>query len=981
MAPPIPGLRRPVTVKRRTAGDVAAGILAILALAVLTVGVPVALVTVLGLPIPHGRPTLGLLTHQLSILNIIRILSIIVWLAWLQLVFCVFAEIRAAIRNVGVPARVPLSGGTQAMAHRLVTAALLLISASAALSPAFARSGPPPRAAHTISAADGGGSHAPKGTTGPERVGAHAAEAAAGHTSHGPHAQKIYVVKPPVGRFHESLWEIAEKHLGNGLRYREIFAMNEGRLQPDGTRLTIASLIRPGWILRMPHDAYGPGIEVVSHAPGGPTGAASQVGARQAQRVSQAATGAQGSGSGSAGDSAAVPGAPGGRVGGPGAPGAPGGGSGHPGGGPGGGGGRYHTALRPAQGTSGSALLSFPYELSAASLLAAGVLAALGRRRREQLWQRAFGHRVVIPEGDAALAEAALRLGANEPSARLLDTGLRSLSQELAAQGKAPPTVFAAHLGRVNLDLWIAPADKNPPHPWQSVDDGQVWRLPLAAVAGLDPDEAGAGLAPYPGLVSIGTSDTGQMLIDLEVAQGLIAVRGSRRMVQAVLAAMAVELATNRWSDRMQITLVGFGPELAMLAPERITVARTLDEAMPALEARAAEVERSLSSLRADSVLTGRSRGVHPDSWAPHYLIMAVPPTPQQRERLLSLASTRHRTAMGYVVAGDVPGATWSWDVTEQGQLHAGVLGFDLKAQLLPPQQYAAVVELFRAAGQEGGVTLGDPPPDAAPPGQLVHGARMTVEVRLLGQAAVEAPGGIEPERVAAATEIVMYLAAHPGGVHPNVLAGVIWPLGVTPEVQRATLARVRDWLGADSTGRPNLVVDGTGRMSLGPEVRVDWQVFLALLGQAAVARQAATPKPGDEAAILARALDLVTGQLLDGRPAGRYAWLAADPLEYEATARVADAGHRLAELRLAAGDAQGAMDAARAGLRLAFSDELLWRDLLTAAHATGQEHVLCAVVGEVSARVSLDEVLPKMAPKTEALIDELLPSWRSSVA
>ena len=65
------------------------------------------------------------------------------------------------------------------------------------------------------------------------------------------------------------------------------------------------------------------------------------------------------------------------------------------------------------------------------------------------------------------------------------------------------------------------------------------------------------------------------------------------------------------------------------------------------------------------------------------------------------------------------------------------MLGFDLKAQLLPPQQYAAVVELFRAAGQEGGVTLGDPPPDAAPPGQLVPGARMAVEVRLLGQVAV----------------------------------------------------------------------------------------------------------------------------------------------------------------------------------------------------------------------------------------------------
>jgi hypothetical protein len=242
-----------------------------------------------------------------------------------------------------------------------------------------------------------------------------------------------------------------------------------------------------------------------------------------------------------------------------------------------------------------------------------------------------------------------------------------------------------------------------------------------------------------------------------------------------------------------------------------------------------------------------------------------------------------------------------------------------------------------------------------------------------------------------------MYLAAHPGGVHPNVLTGAIWPRGVTPEVQRAALARLRDWLGADDAGRPNLVVDGTGRVGLGPQVRVDWQVFRSLLGQAAQARQAAGAKPGDaagakpgdaagakpgdEAARLGRALDLVEGQLLDGRPSGRYAWLAADPLEYEVTARVADAGHRLAELRLAAGDAQGAMDAARAGLRLAFNDELLWRDLLSAAHATGQEHVLRAVVGEVSARVSLDEVLPRMAPKTEALIDELLPSWRSSVA
>ena len=37
--------------------------------------------------------------------------------------------------------------------------------------------------------------------------------------------------------------------------------------------------------------------------------------------------------------------------------------------------------------------------------------------------------------------------------------------------------------------------------------------------------------------------------------------------------------------------------------------------------------------------------------------------------------------------------------------------------------------------------------------------------------------------------------------------------------------------------------------------------------------------------------------------------------------------------------------------------------------------------VDEVSARVALDEVMARMAPETEALIDELLPSWRSSAA
>ncbi|MBV9379192.1 MAG: hypothetical protein JO242_00790, partial [Streptosporangiaceae bacterium] len=262
MAPPIPGLRPPVQVPRRTAGDIILGILAIITLTALTIGVPIALVTVLGVPIPHKMPSTGAFTHQLDVMSILKILSVVVWLAWLQLVWCVIVEIRAAVRNVGVPGRVPLAGATQSAAHRLVTAALLLFAATAALSPAFSHGGPP-RAAHSISAQ-------PQGAGGGQYVASagqpqQAVMPATAHAS--PTAQKIYVVRPPAGRYHESLWEIAQNHLGNGRRYMEIFELNKDHVQPDGSRLTIASLIRPGWILRMPSDAYGPGVETVAHHP------------------------------------------------------------------------------------------------------------------------------------------------------------------------------------------------------------------------------------------------------------------------------------------------------------------------------------------------------------------------------------------------------------------------------------------------------------------------------------------------------------------------------------------------------------------------------------------------------------------------------------------------------------------------------------------------------------------------------------------
>ena len=81
-------------------------------------------------------------------------------------------------------------------------------------------------------------------------------------------------------------------------------------------------------------------------------------------------------------------------------------------------------------------------------------------------------------------------------------------------------------------------------------------------------------------------NETGRVMVDLEVAHGLIAVRGPADTVRSALAALAVELVTNRWSDRMRVTLVGFGDGLDLIAPDRVVLAGTLEEALPELERR-----------------------------------------------------------------------------------------------------------------------------------------------------------------------------------------------------------------------------------------------------------------------------------------------------------------------------------------------------------------------------------------------------------
>ena len=275
---------------------------AAVALVALVVGVPVALVALTGPPpVPHSLPTQDWLSHQLGAAQLVSVLLAVVWLAWLQFAYCTVVEVAAAVRG-GVLARpVPLSGPSQRLARTLV--ALVLVSAALAPAASAAVVGARPAAAVVSLEAPGrlAGAGPGLGTAVDAALGVHRAGPGEGVVDSSGTAptgiglagsagragaawmpgarqvtlddlsyggfhpgditeltgRKVYVVEPPVGRHHDSLWEIAQRHLGDGRRYAEIYQLNVGRVQPDGRALQLSRLIQPGWYLVMPEDAVG----------------------------------------------------------------------------------------------------------------------------------------------------------------------------------------------------------------------------------------------------------------------------------------------------------------------------------------------------------------------------------------------------------------------------------------------------------------------------------------------------------------------------------------------------------------------------------------------------------------------------------------------------------------------------------------------------------------------------------------------------
>ncbi|NDL58920.1 hypothetical protein [Phytoactinopolyspora mesophila] len=939
---------------------------AALALAVLVAGVPIGLLVLAGHPpIPTSLPTRDDLTATIGADQLIGVLLWIVWLAWLQFTICVLVELRSAVRGIGLPTRVPMGGASQRLARVLVGSVLLAATAvgqASAAVPATAAEAPASVGVSVSSLSDASdgmaqasgekSESAPQSSSSHERTGEEIYRL--GDMVLDPDegaelvGQKVYVVQPPEGRYHDNLWDIAERTLGDGRRYQEIFELNRGRTQPDGHELSLARLIYPNWLLILPNDATDADVvtveqpeesaaeEAAGSSPGDSSGAGGESSGAEGE--------ATGSGDAHAGsDTEAADVESGGREL----------------------SGENRGSVVGGQSGDTTSILDGTYrDLAVAGLLSAGVLAAIELVRRRR--------RTPQPGDDEADAEVALRVGADPDRARWLDYALRSLAAACRESDVPLPPVYAVFVDNTAVELMLAPARPEAPAPWSVSDDGRRWTLHRERMVGSG-DPAGVDmLAPYPGLVSLGRDGDRDVLVDLEAAGGPISIAGDPGVAFEVVTAIAVELATNRWSDQLRVTAEGLPDELTVFDPGQLRLVDDIEGLLPEVAARQAGF--------GPDVLSGRLRPGRGGAWMPEYLVLGTQPSEDVVAQLLQLTSSSSRSPLGVVFAGEVTGARWRLSVDSSGTLEVPALGLSLRANQLSWRSIEAIAALVEPDRSGGGDGPGAPvlheawlpevrPQVPEPPKfvEVAHLATAPVRVFVLGPVEVQAAQDIDPERRALATEMVVYLALHPEGVHPTVLAAALWPRGVTAAVREASFARVRDWLGVDPDGSPYLLTTADGKLKLSEDVVLDWDVVCALLRRA---RDAHAAK--DEIDLLRQALRVARGPVLAERPQGRYGWIARARLERTASDVLVDAAHRLSMLCGGGGDPATAAAAARAGLRVRPGEQLLWRDLLQ-AQRMGDATRVPAVADEMSA--ALTELgVDDIEPETGALLDELLP-------
>jgi nucleoid-associated protein YgaU len=358
-------------------------------------------------------------------------------------------------------------------------------------------------------------------------------------------------------------------------------------------------------------------------------------------------------------------------------------------------------------------------------LLAGASLTALLRYRRRQFRHRRPGRVISSTPPELLHAERALHSAGSAGSADVtwLDQALRSLVQDLAeAEGVRLPDVVAVCMTDDVLTLVLTSPAPHAPAPWTVDQTGTRWSIRRGDPLPYDEHQRTRFFAPFPALASVGDTSAGEhWLVDLERVAA-ISLSGDSERCLNLARFLAAELAHNSWSEMLRVTMVGFGEELAEINPDRLTYTEDVDKAIAALSGR---LESACDAMRvADTdVLSGRLHDIAADAWAPHVLLIApgaAEDSAALAELLTAIQQQPARSAVAVVLAHDTDHADdvrWQLTVDAAGVLGVPPLGLELLVEQIPAEEAAQLAHVLALASvtEDGPVppSHGDEPWDA----------------------------------------------------------------------------------------------------------------------------------------------------------------------------------------------------------------------------------------------------------------------------
>ncbi|MCX5106921.1 LysM peptidoglycan-binding domain-containing protein [Streptomyces sp. NBC_00439] len=200
----------------------------------------------------------------------------------------------------------------------------------------------------------------------------------------------------------------------------------------------------------------------------------------------------------------------------------------------------------------------------AGALLAAAITGALAVRRVLQRRRRQPGEKIVIAS-ETSPAEAQLSAAAEPGGATRLDRALRTLAHTAGQNGEETPLLRAARIGTRSLEILPEDLSQEPQAPFAAGQAGW-WQLPDKAEL-LDEEEARDVPAPYPGLVTVGSTESGDLVLANLAQLPAVLLDGNPVHITEVCTSLALELGMSPWAPDIEVVTIGFGEDLPQLLP------------------------------------------------------------------------------------------------------------------------------------------------------------------------------------------------------------------------------------------------------------------------------------------------------------------------------------------------------------------------------------------------------------------------------